>query len=126
MYISKCLLSLKKYTYHCLLKFLAEVKIIGQFVDVDHMLKKNKDQSENGLSILTIDNIPTIKFKKSECVDSKEQDKTECSICLVPFEEGEELRLLFCFHRYHKKCIDSWLLKKSQCPNCNFNIRSIN
>jgi hypothetical protein len=40
-----------------------------------------------------------------------------CSICLVDFEDGDELRqLLPCGHRFHRACIDRWLLKSS--PTC--------
>lgn len=40
-----------------------------------------------------------------------------CSICLVDFEDGDELRKLPCGHRFHRACIDRWLLKSSTtCP----------
>lgn len=94
-------------------------------IDVDGMLKKNSELSEAGLTLVTINAIPTMKFEKAK-QKTNELDKIECCICLQPFNDGEDLRLLYCFHRYHKHCVDEWLKKKSQCPNCNFNIRSIN
>lgn len=95
-------------------------------VNVDKILKKNSiNLNENGLTRPTILNIPTMKFDK-KAQNTKELDKLECCICLLPFKEGDVLRLLFCFHRYHRECIDPWLSKKSLCPNCNFNLRAIN
>ena len=34
----------------------------------------------------------------------------ECPICLTPYQEGDEVRLLPCGHRFRKACIDEWLL----------------
>mmetsp|Transcript_30268 Transcript_30268/g.64413 ORF Transcript_30268/g.64413 Transcript_30268/m.64413 type:complete len:561 (+) Transcript_30268:83-1765(+) len=40
-----------------------------------------------------------------------------CGVCLGEFEDGDELRLLPCGHRFHRDCIDQWLLQSSTvCP----------
>jgi len=44
-----------------------------------------------------------------------------CPICIVDFEEGDDLRLLPCEgkHRFHQQCVDPWLLElSSSCPIC--------
>jgi hypothetical protein len=44
-----------------------------------------------------------------------------CPICIVDFEEGDDLRLLPCEgkHRFHQECVDPWLLElSSSCPIC--------
>ena len=42
-----------------------------------------------------------------------------CSICLAPYEVKEELRTLPCDHKFHKHCIDEWLVTKNiLCPLC--------
>lgn len=44
-----------------------------------------------------------------------------CPICIVDFEEGDDLRLLPCEgkHSFHQQCVDPWLLKlSSSCPIC--------
>ncbi|KAL4777996.1 hypothetical protein BJX76DRAFT_178991 [Aspergillus varians] len=40
-----------------------------------------------------------------------------CAICTEDFKDGQFLRNLPCHHKYHAKCIDSWLLDKAtSCP----------
>jgi Ring finger domain len=44
-----------------------------------------------------------------------------CPICIVDFEEGDDLRVLPCEgkHRFHQTCVDPWLLElSSSCPIC--------
>ncbi|KAI0630111.1 hypothetical protein C8Q77DRAFT_1136492 [Trametes polyzona] len=44
-----------------------------------------------------------------------------CPICIVDFEEGDDLRVLPCegHHRFHQECVDQWLLElSSSCPLC--------
>ena len=44
-----------------------------------------------------------------------------CPICIVDFEEGDDLRVLPCEgkHRFHQTCVDPWLLElSSSCPLC--------
>ncbi|EIW67344.1 hypothetical protein TREMEDRAFT_33719 [Tremella mesenterica DSM 1558] len=52
-------------------------------------------------------------------MDEGAQD--QCPICLLDFEEGDDLRVLPCEreHVYHQACIDPWLLQvSSSCPLC--------
>lgn len=45
----------------------------------------------------------------------------QCPICLLEFEDGDEIRVLPCegSHRFHKDCVDPWLLAVStSCPLC--------
>ncbi|KAJ1570013.1 hypothetical protein HK096_005907, partial [Nowakowskiella sp. JEL0078] len=49
----------------------------------------------------------------------KENDPTECIICLDDFVDGIEVRVLPCRHEFHIPCIDKWLLhRKRTCPIC--------
>jgi len=44
-----------------------------------------------------------------------------CPICIVDFQEGDELRVLPCEgkHSFHQACVDPWLLElSSSCPLC--------
>lgn len=42
----------------------------------------------------------------------------ECAICLFDFEDGDELRHLYCDHFFHRSCVDRWLTKHAFCPKC--------
>lgn len=45
---------------------------------------------------------------------------SSCSVCLSSYEDGDELRVLPCGHRFHTECIDRWLLAQSKtCPLCS-------
>ena len=49
--------------------------------------------------------------------------QTMCSICLVDFEEQEEIiQLPICNHHFHKPCLKQSLEMHSQCPYCRSNI----
>ena len=51
-----------------------------------------------------------------------------CPICIVDFEEGDDLRVLPCegHHRFHRDCVDQWLLElSSSCPICRQGALSI-
>jgi hypothetical protein len=50
-----------------------------------------------------------------------------CPICIVDFEEGDDIRVLPCEgkHCFHQACVDPWLLKlSSSCPICRHGIYS--
>ncbi|OAY41632.1 RING-H2 finger protein ATL74 [Manihot esculenta] len=48
---------------------------------------------------------------------------TECPICLGEFADGEKVRVLpKCNHGFHVRCIDTWLLSHSSCPNCRLSL----
>ena len=46
----------------------------------------------------------------------------ECCICLLPYEDGVELRGLPCGHHFHSACVDRWLKMNSTCPLCKYNV----
>ena len=58
-------------------------------------------------------------------IADSDQEEHTCSICLEPFQEGEEVSwakyLDLCNHVYHTKCISIWLEKNFDCPCCRAN-----
>ncbi len=49
-------------------------------------------------------------------LDSTNDNK--CNVCLAPYVLGEEIRTIACMHKYHRACIDQWLLSRATCPIC--------
>lgn len=48
---------------------------------------------------------------------------TDCPICLGEFVDGQKVRVLpQCNHGFHVRCIDTWLLSHSSCPNCRHSL----
>nr|CCA21039.1 RING Finger Ubiquitin ligase putative [Albugo laibachii Nc14] len=80
-----------------------------------------------GLSYPQILRLPTFRYSIREADHSdaahtcKESDlNTLCAICCYKFEAGEEVRILSCFHYYHRGCIDQWLYQNRICPVCKY------
>jgi hypothetical protein len=46
-----------------------------------------------------------------------------CSICNSNLDEGENIYDLNCKHLFHSNCLKPWLLKKSTCPLCRYEIK---
>jgi len=52
-------------------------------------------------------------------------NSTTCPICVDEFTEGDDIRILPCDarHRFHRDCIDPWLLNVSSlCPLCRLDL----
>jgi len=65
-------------------------------------------------------NIKTDQFSHAKHGDEEQ----ECPICLDPFVEGDDIRLLPCGHIFHQKCVDVWLLEQAHtCPLCKADMR---
>jgi hypothetical protein len=45
-------------------------------------------------------------------------DDLSCRICFEDYVDGDELRVLPCFHRFHSTCSFDWLTRKKTCPLC--------
>ncbi|KAL7596296.1 hypothetical protein Lser_V15G30008 [Lactuca serriola] len=51
------------------------------------------------------------------------EDDAQCYICLVEYEDGDEVRVLPCHHEFHRLCIDKWLKEIHRiCPLCRGDI----
>jgi hypothetical protein len=56
--------------------------------------------------------------KEKEEDDGSFQQPT-CTICFVPFEEGDRIGALECQHNFHSKCLKTWLCRRNACPLCS-------
>ncbi|KAG8193605.1 hypothetical protein JTE90_000238 [Oedothorax gibbosus] len=80
-----------------------------------------------GLKKSQINRLPTRKFtvfngaSSSSAVElphKRAELNKECQVCLNDYVEGDELRILPCFHEFHTPCIDPWLKINHTCPVC--------
>jgi len=68
---------------------------------------------------------PSTKSKTKEKRDSKNDESSyveSCPICIVDYKTGDKVKTLPCLHRFHRECIDKWLMMKSDCPICKYDL----
>jgi len=109
-----------------------------QFMRQLQMATRSNQQRarNNGVNPQLIDRLPTMRYRETSSPkaapvstgngDADEDEAVDiehtCRICLEPYSDGEELRFLPCFHRYHKECVDRWFQMSSKCPICKTSI----
>ena len=54
---------------------------------------------------------------KSRIYELLDQNQS-CSICMDMFIDGDIIKTTECNHKFHAKCVQTWLLEKSICPEC--------
>lgn len=92
--------------------------------DVDSPLTRRG----NGLHPHIIETLPLKTYTSNENQGNggvSESDQDCCPICLVSYEEGDELRVLPCNHFMHKKCLDVWLENHPSCPTCRHSLSEL-
>uniref|UniRef100_A0A8C8SAK1 E3 ubiquitin-protein ligase ZNRF3 n=1 Tax=Pelusios castaneus TaxID=367368 RepID=A0A8C8SAK1_9SAUR len=115
------------------LAFFVVVSLVCLILLIKIKLKQRRSQnSMNRLAVQALEKMETRKFKsKSQghregscgALDTLSSSSTsDCAICLEKYIDGEELRVIPCTHRFHKKCVDPWLLQHHTCPHCRHNI----
>lgn len=115
------------------LAFFVVVSLVCLVLLIKIKLKQRRSQSSmNRMAIQALEKMETRKFKskgkvlrEGSCgtLDTLSSSSTsDCAICLEKYVDGEELRVIPCTHRFHKKCVDPWLLQHHTCPHCRHNI----
>ena len=89
-------------------------------MDVDNLLKSKNELEKKNKDIQYILNY--IPFTEIKDVPKKKGDEPHCLICLCDFEVGEKVSSLPCFHCFHTKCIDEWIIRNPRCPICKFEV----
>eukprot|EP00252_Welwitschia_mirabilis_P025854 TRINITY_DN8236_c0_g1_i2.p1 TRINITY_DN8236_c0_g1~~TRINITY_DN8236_c0_g1_i2.p1 ORF type:complete len:185 (+),score=30.32 TRINITY_DN8236_c0_g1_i2:17-571(+) len=68
-----------------------------------------------------VNSFPIHPYRKEEKTST--EDDAQCYICLLEYEESDQLRVLPCHHEFHLHCIDKWLKEVHRvCPLCRGNV----
>ncbi|XP_078404678.1 E3 ubiquitin-protein ligase RNF43 [Cetorhinus maximus] len=122
------------YDVGILMTLIVAFSVVGMILAVRIKCKQNR--TRNSLQQQTINAISRLATRRyqSRCrsqgherqssLDSQSSSMSEpvCAICLEEFAEGQDLRIISCFHEFHKECVDPWLLQHRTCPLCMYNI----
>lgn len=63
------------------------------------------DVKDKGLNKADLARLPIVSYTKVEG-----QEDEECNICMTDYETGDSQKILPCFHSFHCKCIDKWIV----------------
>ncbi|XP_071945003.1 RING finger protein 215-like [Antedon mediterranea] len=107
------------------------LSIIGGIIILNIMKGKSQRSMENHIGFEDVEEalrrlartailkMPTRKYKRRRHHQEKYK---ECAVCLDTFLPNQLVRVLPCYHSFHCKCVDSWLLRRRTCPLCKLNI----
>lgn len=80
-------------------------------------------ERERGLTREQINSIATFRVTSQNMAtftlrESSGSGRKSCSICLNDFSMKDKVKQLHCEHVFHEKCIENWLRRARDCPNC--------
>jgi hypothetical protein len=91
----------------------------------EQLLALDENRVKVPLGVESVSRFPVVKYsargseKETDGPNKTSDEDKNCPICMCDFEEGDELRILPCFHKFHTNCIDQWLCNESKvCPIC--------
>ena len=74
-------------------------------------------QQSQDLSDLTEQSVRSLPLERVRHYSKLLQPGQQCRICFHPFLSDQLVRKLPCTHKFHKDCIDNWLLhQRATCP----------
>lgn len=65
-----------------------------------------------------------IKLSKKKLEELHKKEENECIICYEDYKVGDKVKILYCDHMYHKKCIKRWFKESIKCPLCNLAVKT--
>ncbi|GAV71229.1 zf-RING_2 domain-containing protein [Cephalotus follicularis] len=99
--------------------------LLATYLHHHHHHNRRRHQQQhpsNGLSSKHLKKLPQFRYVNRTA--ETEVETQECVVCLDTFQGGQWCRMLFgCGHVFHRRCVDTWLLKVSSCPVCRTRVR---
>ncbi|KAM5554016.1 RING-H2 finger protein ATL56 [Rosa sericea] len=84
-----------------------------------HRRRTQFDLPSSGFSPRHFKTLPQFRFRTQNQTASSSSAQSDCVVCLDAFREGQWCRKLpACGHLFHRRCLDTWLVKVSACPIC--------
>lgn len=81
------------------------------------------ERSVRGADPAVIQSLPVVAFAATGGAGAgANADNLMCVVCREAFRDGDGVRVLPCFHRFHVTCIDPWLCLNKLCPVCHTNV----
>ena len=97
--------------------FISYIRFQSENCDIINIFIYNQ-QSENKYKKNSMSNLKKLDIKPyRRCTEQQ----LECCICCEDIKQTQYIRELNCNHRFHKKCIDKWLISSMKCKehvNC--------
>ncbi|EFQ32081.1 uncharacterized protein GLRG_07225 [Colletotrichum graminicola M1.001] len=87
---------------------------------LDRIISQLMEQNpqNNSAPPATEDALSKLQRKKVDKEMLGTDGKTECTICIDDFNEGDEATVLPCKHWFHDQCVVMWLKEHNTCPIC--------
>lgn len=82
----------------------------------------NRDRTKKRLAAAAKKALTILQVRTLKKGDNELETEEVCSICIEDFVAGDVIRELPCTHKFHKTCVDPWLISKHNCPNCKINV----
>jgi len=89
----------------------------GEGEETEHQEGRECQPADSSL----VARLPTRRLTATEVAQLPPQAKA-CTICLEDFKTNSEVRTLPCLHGFHRSCVDKWLKRQGDCPNCKCRI----
>ncbi|WYZ46044.1 hypothetical protein EsH8_IX_000269 [Colletotrichum jinshuiense] len=83
---------------------------------ISNLMEQNPQS--NAAPPATDDALSKLQRKKVDKEMLGPDGKTECTICIDDFSEGDDATVLPCKHWFHDQCVVMWLKEHNTCPIC--------
>ncbi|OMJ08764.1 RING finger protein [Smittium culicis] len=89
--------------------------IYGHIIEISD--PSELESAENSFEKRSCESLPNI-YTETLC------DEIDCLVCFDKINSEDEVRLINCYHFFHKGCLDTWLTtKSSRCPKCQLSLK---